>query len=218
MPLLRTDRVYTPQEDTELLARAARAELRALRRGRPAEVLDVGTGSGALALVAARSGRARVTAVDIDRRAVEEARRNARRLGLPVRVLHGDLTEPVAGRGFDLILSNPPYVISPGAAGDTDRSWHAGADGRDVLDRLCAEAPGLLRDGGVLLLVQSALSDVGATLDALRASGLRAGVETRATIPFGPVMERHARWLEARGLIRPGERVEDLVVIRAERR
>ncbi|MEV3988755.1 HemK2/MTQ2 family protein methyltransferase [Streptomyces sp. NPDC049837] len=217
MRLLRPRGVYAPQEDTELLAQAARDELRTLRSQPRVEVLDVGTGTGALALLAAECGAARVTAVDISWRAVLAARYNAWRLGLPVVVRHGDLTEPVEGRHFDLILSNPPYVLSPGPARGAERTWNAGADGRQVLDRICARAPDLLRDSGVLLLVQSALCGVDATLDTLRDRGLSARVELRSTIPFGPVMARHAKWLEERGLIAPDERKEDLVVIRAQR-
>ncbi|WP_179166718.1 HemK2/MTQ2 family protein methyltransferase [Streptomyces sp. CB03238] len=218
MRLLRPRGVYAPQEDTELLAQAARSELRTLRAQPGVEVLDVGTGTGALALLAAECPGARVTAVDISWRAVLAARYNAWRLGLPVVVRHGDLTKPVEGRRFDLILSNPPYVLSPGPVrGGADRTWNAGADGRQILDRLCARAPDLLRDSGVLLLVQSALAGVDATLDQLQDRGLSARVELRARIPFGPVMARHAEWLEQQGLIAPDERKEDLVVIRAQR-
>ncbi|MFF8831001.1 HemK2/MTQ2 family protein methyltransferase [Streptomyces sp. NPDC015131] len=220
MRLLRPRGVYAPQEDTELLAQAARGELRRLcAEPRPAvDVLDVGTGTGALALMAAGCPGARVTAVDISWRAVLAARLNAWRLGLPVTVLRGDLTTPVRGRRFDLVLSNPPYVLSPAPLrGGPERAWNAGADGRQILDRLCADAPGLLTESGVLLLVQSALSGVDPTLDMLRDGGLSARVELRTTIPFGPVMARHAAWLEQRGLIGPEERKEDLVVIRAQR-
>ncbi|MET9803181.1 HemK2/MTQ2 family protein methyltransferase [Streptomyces sp. NPDC006368] len=218
MQLLRPRGVYAPQEDTELLARALRSELRTLHLPHHAEVLDVGTGTGALALLAAEWPTARVTAVDISWRAVLAARYNAWRLGLPVRVFHGDLTGPVADRRFDLILSNPPYVRSPrGDDGADSHTWHAGADGRVVLDRLCAEAPKLLREGGVLLLVQSVLSGVAPTLEQLTDNGLSARVALRTMIPFGPVMERHAPWLERHGVIRPGQRKEELVVIRAQR-
>ncbi|WP_336320390.1 HemK2/MTQ2 family protein methyltransferase [Streptomyces lavendofoliae] len=217
MRLLRPRGVYAPQEDTELLAQAARSELRILCEQPRVEVLDVGTGTGALALLAAECGAARVTAVDISWRAVLAARYNAWRRGLPVVVRHGDLTGPVGDRRFDLILSNPPYVLSPRPARGSDRTWNAGVDGRQVIDRLCDRAPDLLRESGVLLLVQSALSGVDATLDRLRDGGLSARVELRTTIPFGPVMARHAEWLEKQGLIDPEERKEDLVVIRAQR-
>ncbi|PRH75731.1 methyltransferase [Streptomyces solincola] len=217
MRLLRPRGVYAPQEDTELLARAAQDDLRVLGRRLGAEILDIGTGTGALALMAAESGAARVTAVDISWRAVLAARYNARRRGLRVAVRRGDLVAPVAGRRFDLILSNPPYVLSPGPPRPASLSWHAGADGRVVLDRLIADAPALLRDSGVLLVVHSALCGTRQTLERLADRGLTARVELRAFVPFGPVMARHARWLEQRGLIEPGVRKEELVVIRAQR-
>ncbi|MFB7599209.1 HemK2/MTQ2 family protein methyltransferase [Streptomyces sp. NPDC056160] len=207
--------VYAPQEDTALLAEALAGE--ALRPG--AAVLDVGTGSGALALAAARRG-ARVTAVDVSRRAVWTTRLNARLNRLPVRALRGNLFAPVHGRTFDLVLANPPYVPAPHAGRvprGRSRAWDAGRDGRLVLDRLCREAPALLRPGGVLLVVHSTLSDPGRTLDLLRTAGLKAAVVRRRWIGFGPVVRRRRDWLRAHGLLGPAEEREELVVIRAER-
>ncbi|CAL9343701.1 Release factor glutamine methyltransferase [Streptomyces sp. enrichment culture] len=206
--------VYAPQEDTELLAEALSDE--PLPAG--ADVLDVGTGSGALALRAARRG-GRVTAVDVSRRAVCVARLNAALAGLPVRVRRGNLFEPVRGESFDLILANPPYVPAPdgeprprGAA----RAWDAGHDGRLVLDRICREGPALLRPGGVLLIVQSALSDPGRTVGHLREAGLKAAVTRRQRISFGPVLRAREHWLRQRGLLSAADNKEELVVVRAE--
>jgi release factor glutamine methyltransferase len=206
--------VYAPQEDTELLAGALSDE--PVPPG--ADVLDVGTGSGALAVGAARRG-CRVTAVDVSRRAVCAARLNALRAGVPVRVRRGNLFAPVRGESFDLILANPPYVPAPdggspprGAA----RAWDAGGDGRLVLDRICREAPALLRPGGVLLLVQSALSGPELTVGQLRTAGAKAAVIRRRRIAFGPVVRGRERWLRERGLLSGGEDKEELVVIRAE--
>ncbi|MEU5825038.1 HemK2/MTQ2 family protein methyltransferase [Streptomyces sp. NPDC047803] len=208
--------VYAPQADTLLLARALQAE--GLDAGM--DVLDVCTGSGALALLAARSG-ARVCAIDISRRAVLTARMNAARAGHRVRVLRGDLTGPVAARRFDLIVSNPPYVPAPHPR--TARShgpglaWDAGLCGRLALDRICARAHDVLRPNGALLLVHSGLCGTEETLDRLTASGLRCTVASRAFVPFGPVMTQRLPWLRAQGLVGPHDDTEELVVIRAER-
>ncbi|MGW7412327.1 HemK2/MTQ2 family protein methyltransferase [Streptomyces sp. NPDC054863] len=215
MTLLALPGVYAPQADTALLASALYQENLPPR----AEALDVCTGTGALALVAARLG-ARVTAVDVSRRAVLTAHLNARLARLPVRVLRGDLLTPAADRTYDLILSNPPYVPSPHPGLPTHgraRGWDAGLDGRLVLDRLCREAPPLLRPGGVLLLVHSVLSDPERTLGTLRGAGLKASTVERAFVRFGPVLRGRRGYLSARGLVEPGDIEEELVVIRAER-
>lgn len=214
-PLLTFPGVYAPQDDTRMLADALLNE--PLAPG--ADVLDVGTGTGAVALFAAGRG-ARVTAVDVSWRAVFTARLNARLNRLPLRVLRGDLLAPVADRRFDLIVANPPYVPAPAArvpSRGAARAWDAGRDGRLVLDRICHGAPPLLRAGGVLLIVQSALSDADRTLDLLRSQGLRADVVGRRWIPFGPVLEERQQWLRRRKLLAENASSEGLVVVRAER-
>lgn len=208
--------VYAPQDDTWLLAGALLRE----NIGADTAVLDVGTGSGALALVAAGRGAAQVTAVDVSPLAVGATWLRARLKGLTVRVLQGDLLTPVADRRFDLIVTNPPYV--PMAERRLRRgrgvAWQAGADGRALLDRICRDAPPLLRPGGALLLVHSGLCGADRTVEQLTGAGLRAAVTDRRTIPFGPVLREQTPWLESHGLIAPGETKEELVVIRAERR
>ncbi|MEU1348363.1 HemK2/MTQ2 family protein methyltransferase [Streptomyces sp. NPDC005775] len=206
--------VYAPQADTYLLAQALRAE------GITADtdVLDVCTGSGALAVLAARMG-ARVAATDISWRAVLTARMNAARAGQSVRVLHGDLTGPVARHRFDVVVSNPPYVPAPHPHRSHRPSvaWDAGQGGRQAVDRICAHARDVLRPHGVLLMVHSGLCGVEESLTRLTDTGLRCSVTHRSHVPFGPVLTQRLPWLRARGLLGADEETEELVVIRAER-
>lgn len=214
MWLFRPRGVYPPQGDTFLLA----DELYGTRLRPGSRVLDLCTGTGVLAVTAARVGAGSVTAVDVASRAVLAARINAWLRRTPVRVLRGDLFEPVAGEVFDLVVANPPYVPSTGVPRRARcRAWDAGGRGRLMVDRICARVPWTLAAGGTLLMVQSSLCGVEPTLAALRAAGLRTAVVARRRQPFGPVLRSRAAFLEKQGLIRPGERDEELVVIRADR-
>ncbi|MFL6143751.1 MAG: HemK2/MTQ2 family protein methyltransferase [Labedaea sp.] len=208
--LMRLPGVYRPQADTWLLAEALRQA--AIPRG--ARVLDVGPGAGWLSVVAARAGAGQVLAVDVSRPAVLTTWLNARLRGLPVRVAHGDAIDVAAGRRFEVILANPPYVP---ADRQRHRAWDGGADGRIMLNRLTAVAPLLLAPGGMILLVHSGLCGVERTLRQLRGGGLKASVVARRTEPFGPVLRGRTDFLERAGLIGAQQRHEELVVIRGDR-
>ena len=183
------------------------------------DVLDVFTGSGALALAAAMAGARSVTAVDLSRRALLTARLNARRNGVRVRTLRGDLFAPVAGGTFDLILANPPYF--PGAGRiprhGPARAWEGGHDGRMLVDRLCAEAAGHLRANGRLLIVHNTMTGEHETREQLERSGLRTEVLLRHRGPLGPVGRAAAALLRARGSANApsDDGQEEIVVISA---
>lgn len=204
--------VYAARADTEILL----ASLAAERVPAGSRVLDVGTGTGALAVAAAARGGV-VTAVDVSRRALASAFLNGLMRGRRIRLRHGDLFAPVRGHRFDLIVSNPPYVPEPPLARNRSRAWDAGPAGRQILDRLCRQSKHMLRPGGVLLIVQSSVADVAQTCVLLRGSGLHAEVVVRSRGRFGPVMRERAPWLEKHGLIETGTREEDLVVVRGVR-
>lgn len=212
--LLSPPGVYRAEGDTHLLTGVMRGGDFALDR----DVLDVGTGSGALALAAARAGAGSVTAVDLSLRSTTATWLNARLHGTAISVRRGDLFVPVAGRRFGLVVANPPYVPAATAVLPRHRKarcWDAGQDGRALLDRICTGVTDVLAPDGDVLLVHSAVCDTDRTLDALTRAGLVAQVLARARVPFGPVMRARAALLEARGLIRPGQRIEELVVIGA---
>lgn len=211
MFLLRPPGVYPPQRDTWLLADELRRDLTPRTR-----VLDLCTGTGALAVTAALAG-ARVTAVDLSRRAARTAAMNAALHRVPLRVLRGDLVAPVAGERFDVVVSNPPYVPAP-----TDdlpsgryRAFDGGLDGRVLLDRIIAAAPTVLAPGGRLLLVHSDLCGVASTLAELARRGMAGEVVADCEHPYGPVLTERAELFERRGLSPEGRRTERLVVVRA---
>lgn len=177
-----TKDVLTPRPDTETLVEAAlskcRGPGRAGRAGPGAEdsgvdpaaeagawkgrILDLGTGSGAIALsLASELPEAEVVATDLSEAALQIAKQNADRLpqGERIRFLHGDLFEPVANERFDLVVSNPPYVarrdaksLPPELAHEPEMALFAGEDGLDVIRRLVAEAGAHLSPGGWLLM------------------------------------------------------------------
>jgi release factor glutamine methyltransferase len=149
-------RVLIPRPETEHLVEAAIIFLRGHGKSR---VLDVGTGSGAIALtIAAEVPRAHVDAVDASPEALVVAIENRQRLGLldrQVAFYLGDLLEPVKHRRYDAIVANLPYV--PDGEGDASLRFepaialYAGADGLDVYRRFFEAVPPLLNPGGLLL-------------------------------------------------------------------
>jgi release factor glutamine methyltransferase len=207
--LLPVPGVHRPRSDTWLLADVLREQ--PLAGGSAA---DLCTGSGALAIVAARQRARRVLAVDVSLRATLAARANARLNGCEVETRHGDLFESIEGERFDVITCNPPYVPAATDALPRHRSTtplDGGRDGRAVLDRVCAQAPRHLQAGGLLLLVQSSVCGVEETRERLEAGGLRVEVDERVRGPLGPVLRSRAGMLRERGLL--GERDEEQLVV-----
>jgi release factor glutamine methyltransferase len=150
--------VLVPRPDTETLVDWALALLGGELAARPQpRVLDLGTGSGAIALAVkhARPGAA-VTAVDASADALAQAGANGERLGLTVRWLISDWWQALAGEHFDLVLSNPPYIAAddPHLAAlrhEPLRALTPGGDGLGDIRRIVAEAPAHLADGAWLL-------------------------------------------------------------------
>jgi HemK-related putative methylase len=137
-------------------------------------VADLGTGSGIIALAAARAGARHVVAVDINPNAAIAAQRNAEANGFGGKVtgLCSNLLAALApGPTFDVILSNPPFI--PGEPRDlADRAWHAGPGYRDIL-RMFEEVRERLTPDGRLYLLISSDTDIGLMNSLMNAVGLR---------------------------------------------
>ncbi len=185
--------VLLPRPETERLVELA---LEQLPPDRSARVLDVGTGSGAIALALKQARpQLEVYASEVSDSVLELARANARRLGLAVAFLHAPLTAGLMD--LDLIVSNPPYLpeayregAPPELAWEDEAALYAGADGLAVARPLLAEAAGALAAGGWLLLEL----DPG-NVHALAREAQQAGFGEVAVLPD---LAGRARFLRAR--------------------
>jgi len=159
LPLAVRPGVLVPRPETELLVE------RALWHFAPDaafDALDLATGSGAVALaIAHERPRCRMTATDVSPVAIETTRGNAVRLGLGARIdaLQGSWYEPVAGRSFELIVSNPPYIaaddprVEPGVRRhEPAEALFSGPTGLEGLQAIVAGAPRHLRKNGWLIV------------------------------------------------------------------
>ena len=153
-----TPAVLIPRPETEHLVERA---IELARGSNAARIVDVGTGSGAIAVAIAHGVQAAcVTSIDVLAEALEVACGNAERNGVDVRFLNGDLLEPVLGETFELVVSNPPYVpLSDAETLDVEVREHephlalfAGDDGLSVYRRLIPQAFEALVPGGHMLL------------------------------------------------------------------
>lgn len=173
LPLQVDARVLVPRPDTETLVEWA---LELLRDRSAPRVIDLGTGSGAIALAIAKARPdAQVEAVDRSGEALEVARANALRLELPVAFRQADWLSGADGT-YDLVVGNPPYVEEGDAhlaalAHEPRAALVSGADGLDDIRRIASQAPRHLRPGGWLLL-EHGWNQAPAVRELLTAAGL----------------------------------------------
>lgn len=175
------DDVYEPAEDSFLFAEN-------LEVASGDYVLDLGTGSGILAVLAAKKGGLAI-AVDLNPYAIRCAYENAKlnHVQGEISFVQGDLfTALIADSKFDVILFNAPYLPSEEGeeASWIGRSWAGGTNGRDVIDRFITEVPRHLKVDGRIFLMQSTLTGVQETIDRFSAIKLKAKVKATQELPF----------------------------------
>lgn len=159
-----TPDVLIPRPETEFLVLATLDLIRERRTDTPPSIVDLGTGSGVVAISLAKNcPKATITAVDISPKALEVAKSNAQRHEVhdQIRFLEGDLLAPLEDSAqVDFVVSNPPYVSTaemaelPRDVADFEPhlALEAGTNGTDVIERLIPPAAAKLRSGGFLLI------------------------------------------------------------------
>jgi release factor glutamine methyltransferase len=186
LTLVVSPEVLIPRPETEVLVTWAADCLADCSADTAPQVVDLGTGSGAIALaLAQRHPKAEVIATDLSAEALSLAAANGRRLGLPVSWLQGDWWAPLQGRRLDLAVANPPYVAGadPHLAALVHEPRGAltpGGDGMAALRQIIPGAPAHLAPGGWLLL-EHGHDQAGAVQSLLAEAGFQA-VATRADL------------------------------------
>lgn len=173
--------VYEPAEDSFLFVQN-------LEVNKGDTVLDMGTGSGILGIIAAAE-EAKVVAVDLNPFAVHCAKKNATANDAQDKIffVQGDLFAPLkVEEKFDSIFFNAPYLPTE----PTEKfswlacAWSGGTTGREIIDRFIQEAPKYLKKTGHILLMQSTLCSVDETMKRYEENGLKATVAAECALPF----------------------------------
>lgn len=148
--------VLIPRRETEELVERVIYYIKDNFGDRKIDVLDIGTGSGCIAITLDKElDNVSVTAVDISNEALEVAKENNQKLSANVKFKLGDLYEPVKGEKYDVIVSNPPYIVDYGYIGKTVKhepkvSLYGGADGLNFYRRIISESRDYLKENGVI--------------------------------------------------------------------
>ncbi len=175
------ENVYEPSEDSFLFAENLHVKPES-------RVLDVGTGTGILGILAAKQGSEGL-ALDVNPYAILCAKKNAERNRVDgnLAFLQGDLFAPLGEAAkFDLILFNSPYL--PSERGEEEswlgRAWAGGTTGREVIDRFISQSPSYLTRSGKILLLQSTLSNMDETFSKFANLRMKTNIVAECSLPF----------------------------------
>jgi release factor glutamine methyltransferase len=179
------EQVYEPAEDTFLLAENLKVEENDV-------VLDMGTGCGILAVLAAEKAK-KVVAVDINPHAIKCAEKNAEINDVKDKIEFrlGNLFQPIKPEeNFNLIVFNAPYLPSEPheKEGWIEKAWAGGPNARKIIDLFVMDAPKFLATKGRILTVQSSLSDINKTLNMFSDMNLKAEVNAWVKVPFEKIV------------------------------
>ena len=186
-------------------------------------VVDIGTGSGILGIVAVLQGAARVYVVDTNPAAIAAAMDNAERNGVADRFIHlpiGDTMIPLpAGETVDVVMSNPAQLPLPKPE-KANSPYYAGSDGRSMIEQVIHDTPARLSPQGRLLMVHNSVTDFPKSLALMKSVGLEPRVIAERSLELRPLFDRN--WLDqlggvSRGLysVRDGKAYETIYAVEA---
>ena len=180
-----SDLVYIPAEDTFLLAEN-------LEIKESNTVLEIGTGTGTVALFASKLTNNQITVTDINFDALELARVNFEKNNIEnIELIFGNLFDELENRKFDVILFNTPYLPNDNDDVIDDNlnyAFDGGIDGRKIIDPFLYEVKNHLNKGGLVQLIQSSLSDISKTFEILSKEGFMCEIKAKEHFFFEDIV------------------------------
>ena len=171
-----------------------------------ATAVDVGSGSGILAIVARLQGADQVFVLDINPEAIDVTMENAERNGITSGLIPlpaGELMLPLpAGAAIDAVICNPAQLPMPEPLDPATDPFYAGRDGRSMIDAVVRETPQWLVSGGMLLMTHNSMADLPKTFELMTSVGLRPRVVAQESLAFRPFIDRD--WLDELGGVERG--------------
>ncbi len=177
------DKVYEPAEDTFLLAENLMAK-------KTDEVLEIGTGTGIISIITSKIAQ-QVIAIDINKYAVECAKKNSEINQSNIDIRLGNFFNPVKNQKFDLIIFNTPYLPTnedERVDDELEAAWDGGKDGRVVINRFIEEVSKYLNAKGRIQMVQSSLANIEETIGRLMEKGFEVSITATERFFFEEVV------------------------------